>query len=306
MHLQTFMDAVKEQLKAKLTFVPLWAENHWSLMTVKVSAAKQEVEWRDSLTAEAAPNRVKGERFLQLFLPDAGPLEPRRNASLQVVASATCGAFVLWWIEQALRSHCRREAPCSMGWPCSSRWAEKLQIWCTMLQKMQAKAKADSVKAEAKSKAPEASKPEATSAAEIAAAAGVLAEKAATASEVVKPTAVCYENLTLQQKERLKFMFCRGDLVGGCPKCKFLERPKTGCYDCRLEKRVRADLKTMEGGWKLTQKDLQPFVERCMATLKTLMEIPPPLPPPAVPPPPLEAPEGPPPLEGEAGDAAQQ
>eukprot|EP00972_Heterocapsa_arctica_P028607 4208687-Heterocapsa_arctica.AAC.1 len=38
----------------------------------------------------------------------------RRNSAMQVVESNTCGAFVLFWMEQAVRVHPRGESPCSM------------------------------------------------------------------------------------------------------------------------------------------------------------------------------------------------
>eukprot|EP00972_Heterocapsa_arctica_P082157 12110184-Heterocapsa_arctica.AAC.1 len=68
-------------------------------------------------------------------------LPPRCNAAFEPVGSGTCGAFVLLWMEQAVRVYCREETPCSMGWPCNNIWAERLEKCCKTLLTLQKKLK---------------------------------------------------------------------------------------------------------------------------------------------------------------------
>ena len=71
----------------------------------------------------------------ELELPD------RRNLAMQTVGSTTCGAFVLFWMEQVCRAKLLNEAGSSMGWPSAGLWGGRLKSLVDMLLKEQVKLK---------------------------------------------------------------------------------------------------------------------------------------------------------------------
>ena len=128
------LEATKHALRTQLTatnvvFLPIHAEGQWALLTVKKDAAGvRHLEWRDSLDQESQHCRATASQILEAcFVPAAKEsctLPPRCNSAMQAVGPNTCGAFVLFWMEQAVRVHCRGESPCSLKWPRSCRWGK--------------------------------------------------------------------------------------------------------------------------------------------------------------------------------------
>ncbi len=141
------LEATKHALRTQLTatnvvFLPIHAEGQWALLTVKKDAAGvRHLEWRDSLDQESQHCRATASQILEAcFVPAAKEsctLPPRCNSAMQAVGSNTSGGFVLFWMEQAFRVHCRGESPCSMKWPCSGHWGHKLQKILITLKALQ-------------------------------------------------------------------------------------------------------------------------------------------------------------------------
>ncbi len=109
------LEATKQTLRTQLmspnvVFLPIFADDHWALLTVKKDeAGVRLLEWRDSLTQESQHCRAAASQILEAcFVPaamESCTLPPRCNSARQGVGSGTCGAFVLFWIERVSLQH---------------------------------------------------------------------------------------------------------------------------------------------------------------------------------------------------------
>ena len=135
---------MQEMLKAKLTLVPIYCSDHWTLIVLKNTAEGKVVEYRGSLKVESAACRNYSSRFLQEI--SELELPARCNAAMQPTGTGQCGSFVLHWMEQACRNECKNEVHSSAGWPTNEVWGGRLKTLMKMLEKEQNKLKEDAKK----------------------------------------------------------------------------------------------------------------------------------------------------------------
>ena len=230
--------ALQKRLEAPVVLIPIQADLHWTLLCLVKNADAVEVRYFDTLHAEKAACREVAQQFLAEMLPGAH-LPPRMNCSRQ--AGATCGCYVLQYMEQMVREHCRGEAPGSLGWPKSQQWADRVVQLVQQLQAEKAAQEKDSKKAaekEAKDlKKATAGKAAAVEAKASAAGTEALAKSAAAALEKKPPGAICRENLSAAAQENIKHVELHG--AGVCGRCKW----SSGCSSCHGGKALQYWLK---------------------------------------------------------------
>ena len=303
---------LKETLRTQLTanrvvFLPIVVSGHWALLTMtKDIHGVRHLEWRDSRIEECIKCRDAATLILvECFVPGVSEkqvLPPRCNSAMQSAGSNSCGAFVLFWMEQAVRVHCRQEDPCSMGWPCSENWGVKLFRLLTTLKALQTnltnektparqyKVAPETILADAKLKADKKIK-------------AILERDAKPGKGKAKTEEVgalapsrLFINLKPAVQKRLKAMHIAGDQDMGCGTCHFRTKILSGCRGCILAKAVRHELSAcvMRNSGvvdEISKAHFELAVQRCIADVKENCTSPPepPMPPPAGAPSPSEA-----------------
>ena len=87
--------------------VPLWAENHWTLLVIDVQM--KTCRYYDSLQDDEAPmNRVLADSVLSMLKTTDGfewlPMHLPQRINFCRQQLQQCGFFVAWWMEDEVRS----------------------------------------------------------------------------------------------------------------------------------------------------------------------------------------------------------
>ena len=247
------LEALKENFKTdvKLIVVPICAKDHWSLLAILQTGKKAEVSYYDSLSVADEANLQLAIFILKEIRPDLKKVLKPDNHAKQPAGTAVCGCFVMFWIEQKCRQM-KGETPCSLGWPCSKIWSDRIIKLKKALGDLQKGLKADAEKKaekdekiEAKTKALEAkalkSKKGKETAAKLEAAASI-------SFAVVPKSKPCLENLSEAAQKHIMLMKLTGK--GICSKCHW----QSGCFMCSEDKALKYFLKkefpdTFEGNF---------------------------------------------------------
>ena len=143
------LKVMMKSFSASCIFVPLYHKKHWVLLVLLKKAAEEmsdkaeehEVMYFDSLPAEhdtsEACRQIAG-LLLQSLSPNAS-LPDKSNVAEQKCGSATCGCFVLHWMEQIARVQDYGEPMSSLGWPIAGVWATRMRMLSEHLFKEQGK-----------------------------------------------------------------------------------------------------------------------------------------------------------------------
>jgi radical SAM protein with 4Fe4S-binding SPASM domain len=195
-------------------------------------------------------------------------LPPRCNSAMQVVGSATCGAFVLFWIEQAVRVHCRGESPCSMKWPRNDIWGDRLHSTLNMLKAMQDNAKKEVVLAALKAvalkeKAAKLDQGKANTEKNVAAACVHLAARTRNTHNGPR-----FRDMPPNAQQSLRNRHDEGDVGNGCHKCNWLQLCKNGCLGCVLFKAARHELKKEKTCWNLNPAQMETAIAQCLLDVR--------------------------------------
>ena len=121
-------------------------KDHWSLLTVlQTDLKKIEVKYFDSLSVPDEGNLQLAGFILEQVRKDLQTELKPVNHAKQPVGTAVCGCFALFWLEQKCRQ-VKGETPCSMGWPSSKTWSERVKKLMKALGDLQISLKADAEK----------------------------------------------------------------------------------------------------------------------------------------------------------------
>jgi len=265
------LEATKQTLRTQLmapnvVFLPIFADDHWALLTVKKDeAGVRLLEWRDSLTQESQHCRAAASQILEAcFVPaamESCTLPPRCNSARQGVGSGTCGAFVLFWIEQAVRVHCRGESPCSMKWPLNHIWGLRLHNILASVKAIQDKTKKQVVRAASKAVALAATFDQGQANTEEAVA---LARAHLATQTSDTRNGLLFKDMSLDAQQSLRNRHNDGDIGNGCSKCKWLKQSKDGCLECVLSKASKHELKQLRGSWSLNSDEMETAIAQCL------------------------------------------
>jgi hypothetical protein len=269
------LEATKQTLRTQLmspnvVFLPIFADDHWALLTVKKDeAGVRLLEWRDSLTHQESQHcRAAASQILEAcFVPaamESCTLPPRCNSARQDVGSGTCGAFVLFWIEQAVRVHCRGESPCSMKWPLNHIWGLRLHNILASVKAMQDKTKKEVVRAASKAvalkeKAAKFDQGKANTEEAVALARAHLATQTSDTRN-----APLFKDMLHDAQLSLRNRHNEGDVGIGCSKCKWLMLCHDGCLKCVLSKAAKHELAKLMHSYCLNPAQMQTAIAQCL------------------------------------------
>ena len=214
-----------------LVLLPVHFKDHWTLVQIVNGKALEErrVEYKDSLTDDTFVE--------EMWSWAAGGLEllgvkvPRRsNLARQVVASNTCGAFVLHYMEVACRRFVLNEPRSAAGYPEAKAWGGTVQKIAAMLLKEQNKLKDEESQAEVKMKKVEEKKKKMEEAKKkkevVDGKLEALSEEAAAQIQKIPPGKPCLENLSEQGQAAVKLAALG---AGSCSRCRWANG---GCLSC--------------------------------------------------------------------------
>ena len=201
------------------------------------------MKYLESLEIPCAHNLQLVQTILQHVRPDLKDqvTAATANAAKQPQGSAVCGCYVLHWMEQFCRHVIKNEAPCSLGWPCSKAWSDKVKKLMKAvadtkhtLQAEAEKTAAKELKAAAKAKALAA---KALKAMKGKALVEDLKKDAVASFEATPASKPCFENLSPAAQAEVELVKVKG--IGVCSKCHW----SSGCFKCNGDKALQHWLK---------------------------------------------------------------
>ena len=224
----------------KLIVALICMKDHWSLLTVLQTGKQAEVAYFDSLSVVDEGNLQLAAFILKEIREDLKTELKPVNHAKQPEGTAVCGCFALFWVEQKCRQ-VKGETPCSMGWPSSKTWSERVKKLMKALGDLQISLKADAEKqAEKESKIAAKAKALAAKALKSKKGKETAAELEAAAAktfEAIPKSKPCLENLSESSQKHIMLMKLTGK--GICSKCRW----SSGCFMCSEDKALTYFLK---------------------------------------------------------------